>query len=195
MSAVHAVVIGVDRHDPSWGVDCGRIPDLAGAVSDALRMKEYLRDGPFALPEARIRTLLSPSPVSDVPQPAVEDLATYANIVQALTGLATTAERGDQVLIHFSGHGMRVPSRETLKGSQGWDEALVPCDAGSAAGGVVRDVELLPRALAPRRGGVVRDGDPRCLPLRQRDPRHPRRHAGERGPARGAGAHARRAER
>jgi len=142
MSDLYAVVIGVDRHDPSWGGDCGRIHDLAGAVSDALRMTKYLREGPLGLPDDRLRTLLSPNLFSDVAQPAEEDLATHANIERALTDLVTKAARGDQVLIHFSGHGMRVPSHEELKGAGGWDEALVPCDVGSKDGGPLRDVEL-----------------------------------------------------
>ena len=140
MSTLHALVIGVDRHDPSRGRDNLMIPDLAGAVADALRVERYLREGPRAVPRERIRTLISPSRFSRVPQPAPEDLPTYANVMQALSDLQETAERGDQILVHFSGHGMRVPSLEAVKGPRGWDEALVPCDAGS--GGVIRDVEM-----------------------------------------------------
>ncbi len=141
-SHLHGLVIGVDHHDPGRGCDGRIIPDLAGAVSDALRMARYLREGPLAVPEERVRTLISPSPFSDLRRPAAADLPTYRNIVAAIEELAETAAPGDQVLIHFSGHGMRVPSAEPAKGRFGRDEALVPCDAGDPDGGVLRDVEM-----------------------------------------------------
>lgn len=141
-NVLHAVVIGVDHHDPGRGPDYRVIPTLSGAVSDALRVERYLRSDPFALPVAGVRTLISPSPFSEVPRPDAADLPTYANIVRELSDLRETASAGDQVLIHFSGHGVRVPSFTRVKGRSAWDEALVPCDAGSPDGGLLRDVVM-----------------------------------------------------
>jgi len=145
VSTLHALLIGVDHYDPHTAPDGLRIPDLAGAARDALLMERYLREGPLAVPAERIRTLIAPGLFSGIAPPAAEDLPTYANIVREISALAERAGPGDQVLIQFSGHGVRVPSAEKiqqLKGRFGLDEALVPCDAASPAGGVLRDVEM-----------------------------------------------------
>lgn len=142
---LHALLIGVDHYEPRRAPDGLRIPDLAGAARDALLMERYLREGPLAVPAGRIRTLIAPGLFSGIAMPAAADLPTYANIVREIEALAERAEPGDQVLIQFSGHGVRVPSAEKnqqLKGRFGLDEALVPCDAASPFGGVLRDVEM-----------------------------------------------------
>lgn len=59
--------------------------------------------------------------------------ATYANILKGLTNLMKTTQRGDIVYIHFSCHGQPVEDglRDNVKDEEdGWDEALVPVDAG-----------------------------------------------------------------
>lgn len=140
---LRALLVGVDRHRPSRGPDGGMIPDLSGAVGDALRMRELLRQPPLDVPENRIRMLLSPGPLSELPEQAPEDLPTRRNLVRAIQALGEQAAPGEQVLIHFSGHGVRVPTRAPAhKGGRSLDESLVPRDAGAPDGGVLRDVEL-----------------------------------------------------
>lgn len=54
--------------------------------------------------------------------------ATKANIIQQFQQLAQTAEQGDWVYIHFSGHGQQM-SNWTGDEADGWDEAWIPYDA------------------------------------------------------------------
>lgn len=54
--------------------------------------------------------------------------ATKANIVRQLRAIASTAKQGDQIYIHFSGHGQQITD---LNGDEpeGFDEAWIPYDA------------------------------------------------------------------
>ena len=54
--------------------------------------------------------------------------ATKANIIQQFSSITQTAGEGDQIYIHFSGHGQQVTD---LDGDEddGWDEAWIPYDA------------------------------------------------------------------
>lgn len=69
--------------------------------------------------------------------------ARYAAILAALNKLVTTSTAGDDVLIHFSGHGARQPARgaEQLREVDGLDEILLAADVGrwnATTGGVER---------------------------------------------------------
>ena len=61
----------------------------------------------------------------------VNEQATKANILRAFHTLAKSAEPGDNIYIHFSGHGQRITDLNgDEKGQdQGWDEAWIPYDA------------------------------------------------------------------
>jgi len=142
MTDIHALLIGVDGYEPNFGPDRWRFPDLAGSVNDVLRMERFLRDGPLGVPEDRIRTLVSPGLFAEIEVPEALNLPTYLNIVREIEELTGRVGDGDQVLIHFSGHGLRVPSAEAAKGRRGLDEALVPLDGADPDGGVLRDVEI-----------------------------------------------------
>lgn len=59
--------------------------------------------------------------------------ATYRGILNALNSFITASKKGDVVYLHFSCHGQ--PVEDGLNGmakeeKDGWDEALVPIDAG-----------------------------------------------------------------
>jgi hypothetical protein len=153
---LHALLVGIDRYEPQRVPGHGLISGLQGSVRDAERMEAFLRDGPLAVPPERIRKLVSPASRPGRPRPAAEDLPSYRNIVHEIERLERCAHRGDQVLIHYSGHGASLPT--TVPEKKGWtgrDEALVPCNAAKPreeGGGFLRDLELhaLLRRLSDR---------------------------------------------
>ena len=68
---------------------------------------------------------------------------TYENMVHAFRRLTEMAARGDQVYIHYSGHGGRSPTIvPRLKGPNGLDESLVPIDIGNSSAHYLRNVEI-----------------------------------------------------
>jgi len=59
--------------------------------------------------------------------------ATYQGILNALNSFITASKKGDVVYLHFSCHGQPVEdglNRMAKEEKDGWDEALVPIDAG-----------------------------------------------------------------
>ena len=58
----------------------------------------------------------------------VNEEATKAGIVTAFQHLLNCCEKGDQVYIHFSGHGQRMTDWNGDE-TDGWDEAWIPYDA------------------------------------------------------------------
>ena len=96
--ASSALVIGVNAYaDP-------KIPDLRGAVSDALEMREWLCEaGGAGVPEENVALLLSPADQRGAN--AVE--ATTDNIIQATWDLVErSGGEGERFYFYFSGHGL-----------------------------------------------------------------------------------------
>ncbi|KAI1303460.1 hypothetical protein F5Y03DRAFT_359546 [Xylaria venustula] len=88
-------------------------------------------------------TATAPNNTSSEPTETPAQWPTYENIVNALQKLSQTAQPGDTVYLHYSGHGARVATIfEGLKGSDGLDEALVPTNIQCARGRYIRDVEI-----------------------------------------------------
>src|SRR5690606_13054979 len=57
--------------------------------------------------------------------------------------IAEMAQPGDQVYIHYAGHGGRTATIDRRhKGEDGIDEALVPMDIGNSEARYLRDIEL-----------------------------------------------------
>jgi hypothetical protein len=68
---------------------------------------------------------------------------TYNNIVNAFNKITAVAKPGDQVYFHYAGHGGRVRTLLTnVKGSNAFDETLVPTDIGNAQTRHLRDIEV-----------------------------------------------------
>ena len=63
-------------------------------------------------------------------------------MVRAFRDLTGRAKPGDQVYIHYSGHGGRARTAYPDLKSNGLDEALVPCDIGNSEARYLRDIEL-----------------------------------------------------
>lgn len=139
MAAPHrALLVGIDRYTAAREPANPAYPNLAGAVRDVHGMERLL--GALALPPERIERLIAPL---EGPLPPPSRLPTYDNLVAALERLAQVAQPGEQVLVFYSGHGGRIATVfPELKGDDGWDEALVPCNAGDPRARYLRDVEL-----------------------------------------------------
>ena len=135
MIALHALLIGIDHYDPNEYCD-----SLEGAVADVEAMREYLwRVG---VPPGQIQCLRSQPPSTEGLEPS-GDRPTYEVMVKALQELTARARPGEQVLIHFSGHGGRTATLiPGSKGAEGVDEGFVPPDVGCSAARYLRDVEL-----------------------------------------------------
>ena len=96
------------------------------AYGDVLAVREFLASR-LGTRDDKIRVLTASRSGCD----SQIDLATRANIVKELLFLGDQASEGEQILFHYSGHGVRneytvLPGLE----SDGKDEAIVPTDAG-----------------------------------------------------------------
>ncbi len=136
---LYALLIGVDY----YAANTHGYASLNGAVRDISRVEAFLRTR-LAVPEERILklTVSNTNLLGDPPEPEVE-WPTYANMVAKFKELAGMAQPGDQVYIHYSGHGGRASTIfPELKGVDAHDEGLVPTDIGDPASQYLRDVEL-----------------------------------------------------
>ena len=101
------------------------------------------------VPPGNIYKLISPNEedtaLLDV-RSAQDQKPTYENIVNTFKDITKTAQPGEQVYIHYSGHGGKAatvyPALKQGHGEQ-HDEGLVPMDIGDTdAGRYLRDVEM-----------------------------------------------------
>lgn len=147
-----ALLIGIDRYMPNKLPDGSYYPDLGGCVRDISHIEQMLRstlgltdDRIFKFTASVLTDGTSPEPVGQRP--------TYANMVAAFKNVTALAQPGDQVYIHYSGHGGRSPTMfPELKGKNGLDESLVPTDIGNSEARYLRDVEMshLIKAMSDR---------------------------------------------
>ena len=130
-AAQKALVIGISTYP--------HLPpekQLPGSRSDALKVKEFLRER-WGLAESDMLVLL-------------DTAATKAAILDALhEWLPGMSQPGDRIIVYFSGHGTQVPDTSGDE-ADGMDEAFLPSDSGSGT----HDVEDLiddeiARAFAP----------------------------------------------
>ena len=147
-STFHALLVGVDGYAPNRLSNGGTYLPLGGCVSDALRIEAMLTARVKGHRLAITKLLAPANGTGDGASAPTAD-----NIRRALAELADRARPGDQVYVHYSGHGGRVRTAwPDLKGTNGFDEALVPIDIGrpDQPGGSIntrperylRDVEL-----------------------------------------------------
>ena len=137
----YALLIGIDRYEPNR-----YYKDLKGCVRDIDLVDEYVCNT-LEVPKEHIWKLTSPfeetSILSGIRSARQEVKPTYANIVQAFEEITDKAQSGEQVYIHYSGHGGRaVTIYPELEGKKRQDESIVPMDIGSLDGRYLRDVEI-----------------------------------------------------
>ena len=138
-----ALCIGVDFYFPNSLPGEGHYPSLGGCVRDINNVENFLRQK-LGIPDENIFKLTSSyNSTNDGPLEPSEKLPTYSNIVSAFESLTEKAQKGDQVYIHYSGHGGRARTHiPTIKGNNGLDETLVPTDIGNASTRYIRDTEM-----------------------------------------------------
>jgi hypothetical protein len=134
---LHALLIAVDYYLPG-AKDGLSYPILKGSVRDVKGVEGFLKTT-MQVPDSRIVKLMSSQP-GDPP----ETLPSYENMVAAFRALTARAAKGDQVYIHYSGHGGRTkptayPDR---KGPDAPDESLVPYNISDPSARYLLDLEL-----------------------------------------------------
>lgn len=144
MRNMHALLIGINQYLPNKLSNGLYYKSLWGCVQDVLRVEEFLRQT-LGVPENQIIKLTSSNNDGSLPPEPPEQWPTYKNIVNAFFELDKRTQSGDQIYIHYSGHGGRcatTPEFRGIKGDNGLDEVLVPMDLGDSEGNYLRDTEL-----------------------------------------------------
>jgi predicted phosphodiesterase len=173
-SKLYALLIGVDCYLPNRLPDGGFYPSLGGCVRDINHVESFLKDR-LGLPAGQIIKLTATNTGAEKPPEPKEVWPTYKNIVDGFKRITEMALEGEQVYVHYSGHGGRsVTSFPKLKGDNGLDESLVPTDIGNSETRYLRDIEiahLLKQMIdkgiivtlifdSCHSGGATRGGDP-----------------------------------
>jgi len=141
MSELHALLIGIDAYLPNEIAGVGYYPRLEGCVQDVIRVEGFLRSR--GLSPERLHKLTASTAGNGSTEPAEpkEQWPTYEKIVSAFKQLTATANPGDRVYIHYSGHGNQAKTAyPDLK--EKFDEVLVPVDIGDSETRYLRDIEL-----------------------------------------------------
>ena len=139
-----ALLIGIDCYLPNRLPDGGWYPSLGGCVRDINHMQAFLTTR-LGLGDDQIVKLTASNQPGDNKEPAEpkEQWPTYENMVRAFKTITDKANPGDQVYIHYAGHGGQSPTAfKELKGDNGLDESLVPTDIGNSEARYLRDVEM-----------------------------------------------------
>ncbi|KAI3826901.1 hypothetical protein L1987_00961 [Smallanthus sonchifolius] len=97
----------------------GTKAELKGCANDVKRMHHCLIDR-YGFAEGDIKVLIDTD--DSYTQP------TGLNIRKALSGLISSADSGDVLFVHYSGHGTRLPAETGEDDDTGYDECIVPCD-------------------------------------------------------------------
>ncbi|MEW6497692.1 MAG: caspase family protein [Cyanobacteriota bacterium] len=138
----YALLIGIDCYLPNKLPDGSSYSSLAGCVRDITQVEEFLQSN-LGMPKECILKLTASNTGTTEPPELCEQWPTYENMVAAFRQLSDMAQPGDQVYIHYSGHGGRTPTWfPELKGANGLDESLVPTDIGNQEARYLRDIEL-----------------------------------------------------
>jgi hypothetical protein len=141
-SNLYALLIGIDCYLPNRLPDGSSYPSLGGCVRDINHVEAFLKQK-FQLPDERILKLTATDSGQPEPPEPRDHWPTYENMVAAFKRLTTLAQPGDQVYIHYSGHGGRTPTIvPEIKGPNAHDETLVPTDIGNSEARYLRDIEL-----------------------------------------------------
>ncbi|NEO69774.1 caspase family protein [Moorena sp. SIO3H5] len=141
-SNLYALLIGIDCYLPNQLPDGSYYPRLNGCVRDINHVADFLKVK-LKLQEDKIFTLTASNIGKFQPPEPPEKWPTYENMVTIFTKLTDIAQPGDQLYIHYSGHGGCAKTNyPKVKGENGIDEALVPIDIGNSTARYLRDLEL-----------------------------------------------------
>ncbi|EKU98272.1 caspase family protein [Leptolyngbya sp. PCC 7375] len=138
-STLYALLIGINHYHPNE-----LYKDLKGCVRDIDLVSSYIQKA-LGVPSQQIWKLISPNANDSLLQGmrSAEKRPTYRNIVATFKQITETVEPGEQVYIHYSGHGGRAKTiYPKLKGEDQPDEVIVPMDFDEPGGRYLRDVEL-----------------------------------------------------
>lgn len=134
---IYALLIGIDCYLPNR-----LYKNLNGAVRDINLVADYLLKT-LKIPSERMFKLTSPNPEVAEKIQIKDPEPTYENIVAQFKAITELAQPGEQIYIHYSGHGGRTTTiYPELKGNDQLDEGIVPMDVGNESGRYLRDVEL-----------------------------------------------------
>lgn len=112
-----AVLIGINYP--------GTKAELKGCVNDVKRMYACLVDR-YGFSKENITVLIDTDDRYTQP--------TGRNIRRALGNLVGSAEPGDVLFVHYSGHGTRLPAETGEDDDTGYDECIVPSDMNLITG-------------------------------------------------------------
>ncbi|WZZ69511.1 hypothetical protein YC2023_080881 [Brassica napus] len=115
--AKKAVLIGINYP--------GTKAELRGCVNDVRRMYKCLVER-YGFAEEDITVLIDTDDSYTKP--------TGKNIRKALADLVGSADSGDVLVVHYSGHGTRLPAETGEDDDTGYDECIVPCDMNLITG-------------------------------------------------------------
>ena len=136
---IHALLIGIDGYNSN-----PIYKSLKGAVRDINLVETFLKQT-MDVPPENIHKLISPNEDDAAllgARSAQDQKPTYENIVNAFKDITKAAQPGEQVYIHYSGHGGRAATVYPFKREPN-DEGLVPMDIGDTKEGrYLRDVEM-----------------------------------------------------
>ncbi|CAE8599732.1 unnamed protein product [Polarella glacialis] len=116
--------------------------ELHGCIDDVGRMLPLLDRQGFPGDEASRRVLI------DSPEWPQNRHPTMANMRAGIAWLVEGAQAGDCLLLHYSGHGGRMPRTD---GKEGFHETLCPVDLDRE--GMLLDTELFETLVRPLPGG------------------------------------------
>jgi hypothetical protein len=139
-SNLYAILIGIDFYFPN-----SLYSSLGGCVRDISHVEDFLIRKIKGIFSNNILKLTCSEKKENTGKPteSEEKWPTYENMVNAFNLVTEKAKSGDQVYIHYSGHGGRVKTLLTdIKGSNGFDETIVPTDIGNPKSRHLRDIEI-----------------------------------------------------
>lgn len=136
-----ALLIGIDYYRGNQLSDGVRYAPLRGCVNDIAGVEKFLR-ARLQLDDAHIFKLTATDAgIAALESP--EKTPTRKNIIAAFDTVTNQARAGDQIYIHYAGHGGRAATVfPELKGADGLDESIVPMDIDAPDGNYVRDLEM-----------------------------------------------------
>ena len=142
---LHALLIGIDYYFPNTLEGGVYYPSLGGCVRDINHVEDFLLTF-MKIPKQNILKLTSSinNGQDNKPLEPPEKWPTYQNIIAMFDKITERSQPGDQVYIHYSGHGGRVNTAiPKVKGENAFDETLVPTDIGNPGTCYLRDIEMM----------------------------------------------------